>query len=159
MLLVLICVAGCAPEPALLLGSGEVDFEEVDDGDSMPVIQGPQGGFHLLASFLVAGVEAGDRRNLSDDRNPLITLDVEQDGASLILISPFVQGLAEAPDALRPWTHQLIGRFAILDIAADHELDGATVTLSARVDDVHGVAVSDSIQVDLFPHPDNGSEF
>gem|GEM_PF-1110668 len=159
LLLVLVFIAGCAPEPALVLGTGAIDFEDVEAGASLPIIQGPQGGFHLLASFLVVGVQAGDRQNLGDESNPSITLDVEHEGNSIILISPFVQGLEEAPLSLRPWTHQLIGRFAILDIAVDDALDGETVTMSARVDDVHGVTVSDSVYVDLFPHPDNGSEF
>ncbi len=159
LLLILVFVAGCASEPALVLGTGEIDFQEVDNGASMPIIQGPQGGFHLLASFLVLGVEAGDRQNLGDENNPSITLDVDHEGDSIILISPFVQGLEEAPLSARPWTHQLLGRFAILDIVVDDELDGETVTLSARVDDAHGVTVSDSVSVDLYPHPDNGSDF
>ena len=51
------------------LGTGEWDWEPISEGDEIPVIQGPQGGFHFLASVRVSGIDAGSADDLSDPRN------------------------------------------------------------------------------------------
>ena len=46
-------------EPAPLdarLGAGEWEWEALEDGGDIAVIQGPQGGFHILGSVRVSGV-------------------------------------------------------------------------------------------------------
>lgn len=138
-----------------MLGSGEIEFEPVADGAVLQIIQGPQNGFHVLGSLLVKGLEAGDPRDLSSTSNPTMTFDVLHEGNSVILIEPFTQGLDEAPSLETPWSHQLVGRFVAMDIAADDELDGEVVTITARVDDVNGLSVTDEVTVELEPHPFN----
>jgi len=148
------CPSG-SEDPGVLLGTGEVEFETVGDGDTMQVIRGPQGGYHLLGSVLVKGMEAGDPDDLGSDRNPTLTFDVVHDGASIILIDSITQGLEDAPASQAPFTHQVVGRFVVLDITSDAELDGETVTMSITVEDVQGETQSDDVTVDLEPHPFN----
>ncbi len=142
-------------EPAVEIGTGELDFESLVEGQELAIIEGPQGGFHLLSAIRTKGVEGGDPQRLDNPNNPTITLDVVHDGDSVIIISPFTQGLDEAPQSEAPFTHQMTHRFAILGIDEDDELVGETVVLSVRVDDVNGVTVQDEVTLDLFPHPDN----
>ena len=147
---------GCAGpgEPAAQLGSGELEWEAVDD-DELEIIQGPQGGFHLLGSVRVAGIEAGDAEDLENPNNPTTRFDVEHDGASILLTGEFTQGLERTPLGTETWTHEVIGRFAILDIEDDDELHGERVNFSVEVTDVHGVTVSDALDVGLVRHPLN----
>jgi len=156
--LALVLLGGCAgpgtEDPGMQLGTGEVEFEAVQDGDTLPVIRGPQGGYHVLGSLLAKGLEAGDSEDLTSDRNPTVTFDVMHGGESILLIGPFTQGLDDAPSSADPFTHQVVGRFLILS-ATDAELDGETVTISVRIDDVDGVSLDDEISVELEPHPFN----
>ena len=150
-------LAGCAPGgdgPGLVLGTGEAEFEAITDGDVLQVIRGPQGGYHMLGSLLVKGVEAGDPDDLASNRNPTMSFDVEHNGDSVILLDAFTQGLDEAPSREAPYTHQLVGRFVVLD-RTDSQLDGETVTFSARIDDVNGLSAEASLEVELEPHPFN----
>ncbi len=156
-LLCAVLLAGCPAgdeEPGLVLGTGEVEFEAITDGDVLQVIRGPQGGYHMLGSLLVKGIEAGNPDDLASDRNPTMSFDVEHDGDSIILLDAFTQGLDEAPSREAPYTHQLVGRFVVLD-RTDSQLDGETVTFSARIDDVNGLSVEDTVEVELEPHPFN----
>jgi hypothetical protein len=152
-------LAGCPSPgdevPAAQLGTGEAEFAGVDDGDVLQIVQGPQGGFHLLGSVRVKGLEPGDPRDLSSPDNPTVTFAVLHDGAEVQLLQPFTQGLEAVPSSAAPWTHEQVGRFVTLDIAADDDLDGETVTVRVQVDDVRGVTVRDEVTVDLEPHPFN----
>jgi len=147
------CVADT--EPAVELGTGEIEFLPLEDGETLEIIQGPQGGFHLLGSIRTKGIEGGDRSNLESPDNPTIRFDVHHEEASLIMIGPITQGLDGAPIRELPFTHQMTGRFAILDIGSDDVLDGETVDFSVSVLDTHGVEVTDSVTLDLVPHPNN----
>lgn len=142
-------------EPAVEIGTGEIEFVAVEEGATVEIIQGPQGGFHLLGSIRTKGIEGGDRSNLEDPNNPTIEFDVVHDDISVIMIGPFTQGLDNAPVRELPFTHQMTGRFAILDILADDELDGETVEFSVSVIDAQGLEVTDSVHLDLIPHPNN----
>ena len=149
-------LAGCPSpdEPAALIGSGEIEWESLDDGEAQ-VIQGPQGGFHLLASVRVTGIETGDPGDLLNANNPTAQFDVVLGGDSMLLTGDFTQGLERTPAGTDGWTHEVVGRFAILDIEDDDELHGETVTFSVSVEDVNGVTVTDSIELDLERHPLN----
>lgn len=49
LLLLLACGDPCAPgaNPTLEIGLGRDAYEPVSDGDVAPVVQGPQGGYHI----------------------------------------------------------------------------------------------------------------
>ena len=151
-------LAGCpsAPQdPAAELGTGTTEFEALDAGDSVFVVLGPQGGYHIEGSLRVVGIETGDPEDLASAQNPTITFDVLHGGASILTIPPITQGIAEAPPDAAPFTHELLGRRLILSIGDDAELDGEALTLSVSVQDVGGVFVSDAVDVVGEPHPLN----
>lgn len=158
LLPLLLLLAACDPNlaPGLEIGTGEIAFVPLTDGDTLQIIQGPQGGFHLLASLRVHGIAPGDRGDLTEPTNPTITFSVTDDaGDGHIAIGPITQGLDSAPLREWPFTHQMTGRFAILDITDDDELAGQTVDLSVQIAAQDDITLEDSVRVDLVPHPDN----
>ena len=150
-------LVGCPAdaEPDAILGAGEFEWEALEDGQEHEIIQGPQGGFHLLASVRVAGIEAGDPDDLQSPDNPTVQFDVLVGGDSWLDTGDFTQGLEPTPIGTETWTHQVVGRFAILDIEDDDELHGETAELTVEVQDVNGIVVTDSIELDLVRHPLN----
>lgn len=51
-------VEGCFTEPAAIeIGGGERTFEPVSDGADLTMVHGPQGGWHVLASVRLTGVD------------------------------------------------------------------------------------------------------
>ena len=141
--------------PGVELGTGEIAFEPISEGQALELIRGPQGGYHFLVSIRTKNLVGGDRGDLGDPTNPTITLDVVHQGESLILIGPITQGLDSAPASERPFTHQMTGRFAIVDVTDDEQLEGEIVTLSVVVEDSEGAHVEDSVDVRSVAHPDN----
>ena len=123
------------------MGTGEWDWEPLEDGQEIDVIQGPQGGFHLLGSVRVAGIAAGTADDLGDPDNPTTRFWVMHEGVDLAPSSVFIQGLDASPQDASPFTHQMVGRFVIMDIAADDELDGVEIAFDVSVEDVDGVRV------------------
>ena len=155
MLLAALGGACVAAEPAVELGTGEIAFEALEDGDSIYVIHGPQGGYHLLASLRVAGVEAGNRDDLSDPSNPTVELEVYFGDRQLVVNGLFTQGLVASAPAGGSFSHEVLGRLAILDIADDSELDGEEIRFLARVSPVGGSELSDERRLIVTPHPLN----
>lgn len=138
--------------PSLELGTGEVEFESIDDGDDVWVIQGPQGGFHILGSIRVTGVERGDPDDLEDPDNPTTEFQVYRGTERLdVLGARYTQGL----DRFEPGVYGMIGRFVILDIIEDDEVAGDTLHVTVDVTDVNGVQLSDELDVVAVPHPQN----
>ena len=156
--LLLGCVGGTDDPkvpPAIEMGTGEWEWEPMEPGQEIDVIQGPQGGFHLLGSVRVAGVEAGSADDLSDPDNPTTRFWVIHEGVDLAPSSVFVQGLDTTPGDVSPFSHQMIGRFVIMDIEADDELDGVQVDFGVSVEDVDGVQVEAQMTLTAVPHPLN----
>jgi hypothetical protein len=139
--------------PTATLGSGDTAFEPLDDGDSIFVIQGPQGGFHVLGSVLVSGIEPGDANDLQDPSNPTtaFTVFVGNDRVDADA-SSYTQGLdpSDSSDG-----YEMIGRFVILDIMNDSELDSVDIRLAVEVVGTNGNSASDSRLLVAEPHPAN----
>jgi hypothetical protein len=165
MSLLLITLFGCSNEPQskadelgpllIELGTGEWDWEALEDDGDIPVIEGPQGGFHFLGSVRVSGIEAGSADDLSDPLNPTTTFSVWRDGENLAPASRFVQGLDPAPTDARPYRHQMVGRFVIMNIENDDELDGVELDLTVAVHDANGTTTEASLHLTAYPHPLN----
>ena len=149
------CGACVAPEPALELGTGEIEFEALADAGSIYVIHGPQGGYHLLASLRVVGIEAGNRDDLSDPSNPSVAFEVHHQDRQLVVNGQFTQGLAVSSTADGAFSHEVLGRLAILDVVDDTELDGEEIRFVARVTPVDGSELSDERRLVVIPHPLN----
>ena len=163
MPLLLSLLLACSPEgeeisvsPVALLGSGEWEWEDLTEGDEVPVIQGPQGGFHILGSVRVAGIKSGDPDNLGEPDNPTTTFYVWVEDQNLAPVSRYVQGLDPVSgEDVGDYSHEMVGRFAILDITDDDELDGIELTFEVVVEDVDGTLISDSLSLVAYPHPYN----
>lgn len=156
LLLSLACVAGpqdTAPErePAALLGTGEWEWQDLYD--EINVILGPQGGYHILGSVRVRGLVPGDPDNLGEPTNPTTHFEVLHGGEDLIISSDYVQGLDESSDP--GWEHEMVGRFAILGISSDADLDGEDVLFRVTVTDSEGVSLTDEKTLRCFPDPRN----
>ncbi len=137
------------------LGTGEWEWEALENGDDVPVILGPQGGHHLLGSVRVSGLEAGDSDNISDEKNPTTSFYVWVNDVNLTPGARYTQGLDPVAETIDPYTHEMVGRFAILDIEDDDELDGVELTFEVVVEDVEGNLVSDLLELIAYPHPYN----
>jgi len=123
----------------------------LQDGETLFIVQGPQGGFHFFGSLQAANIEAGDSEDLSDPNNPTTTFEAYVDGARVdAQASSYTQGLVP-----RGAVSEMIGRTVILDILDDSELAGAEVRFLVRVEDVNGITLSDERTVVAMPHPAN----
>ena len=119
-------------------------WEDLEDGDRIPVIQGPQGGWHLLGSVRMMGLEAGDHTDLQNAKNPTTQFEVWYEGTNYTPDSSYTQGVRPGPSDAAPFSHEMVGRFAILDIRSDDELDEVDVEFRVTVTDVKGRSASDS---------------
>ena len=141
------------PEPEIVLGTGEVEWEEL--GDDISVIMGPQGGYHILGSVRARGILAGDPENLGDPNNPTTHFEVLHEGIDLVISSDYVQGLAATPSSVEHWDVEMIGRFAILGIDSDQSLDGESLLFRVSVSTADGVELSDERTLLAYPDPRN----
>lgn len=140
-------------DPAVEIGTGEDVFEPVADGGTVYVVFGPQGGYHLLGSLRAQGIVPGDTDRLDEPTNPVTTFRVFRDGAPIDTGLTYQQGLDPVPG--EPGIYSMIGRFLILDITDDAELDGVELEMEVEVTDADGVVVTDRRRVVGEPHPLN----
>lgn len=155
-------LVACAPEPepepvdpAIELGTGDIDFEPLADGGDIYVIHGPQGGYHLLASLRVVGIETGNPDDPADAINPTMTFSVEHGGADITLTGQYHQGLDPIVPEGGAWSHQTVGRLCILDIADDDVLDGEPIHFAVEIADTEGRVLTDARDLVAVPHPLN----
>jgi len=156
--------AGCGVEeqptpvdPGLEIGTGELEFEPLEDDEPLVLIRGPQGGYHFLGSVRTKGITAGDAGNLGDPDNPTVTFQAHIEGEDLAPGAQYVQGLD--PIDAAPWTHEMVGRLVILDIGqtvdADDGLAGVEVVFSVTLEDSAGDVYSDERTAVVELHPFN----
>ena len=66
----------CSQEPPKLeIGTGESSFESIEQGDSLVMVHGPQGGWHMLGSMYL------------QNTGPVVELDFKIFDYPIILIS------------------------------------------------------------------------
>lgn len=142
-----------ATPPAVTLGTGAREFAPLAPDAELLVIQGPQGGFHLLGSVRVVGLEPGDRDNLASPDNPTTEFRVLRAGVRIdARVARYTQGLAPVAGTDQ---HEMVGRFVILDIPDDALLDGVELRFEVEVADTLGAHASDSRMLLARPHPQN----
>lgn len=143
--------AADAGPPTLEIGTGHRDFEALSDGDSIQIVQGPQGGYHFFGSLRATNINPGDPVDLSHPDNPVTTFEVFV-GADRVdaMASSYRQGLELSDGVL-----EMLGRTVILDIQDDSELDGVTVRFALSVRDADGAVLSDERTLVAIPHPNN----
>ena len=148
---ILLLATACAPlpDPDIVLGTGEIEFEPV--ADEIEVIRGPQGGFHLLGSMRSAGVNPGNRERLDAPNNPTTTFRVWFGDTQLAPVSAYTQGLDESE--AEGFTHEMIGRLVVLDIRDDSELAGEVVTFEVELSSPDGTSITDACLLYTSPSP------
>ncbi|MEC7241888.1 MAG: hypothetical protein VXW32_11715 [Myxococcota bacterium] len=160
----LLTLLGCASGPvdagvewaqAIEIGTGEWEWSTLEDGADIPVIMGPQGGYHLLGSVRVAGILAGDPDDLGHPDNPTTSFSVFHEERNLTPGAVYVQGLDPVENPETGFQHEMVGRFAILGIEDDDELEGAALRFHVRVEDVEGNVLEDERTLWAYPHPNN----
>ncbi len=152
--LLLMLLAACG-SPKIEIGTGEIAFQALEEGGTIEVVKGPQGGYHIVSSVRVAGIAPGDSEDLANPSNPIITFSVDNAGVELAPISRFQQGLEPASTRDGGFTHEMLGRFAVLDIATPEEVVGATVEFTVTVEDASGTVLTDSRTLEVVPNPLN----
>lgn len=140
-----------AGPPSLELGTGSANFEALANGDTIYIVQGPQGGYHFFGSLQARSMVAGDSEDLSDPSNPQTTFEAFVGDTRVdAMASSYKQGLR-----VRDGVAEMIGRQVILDIEDDDELDGATVRFTVTVEDTGGITLSDERTLTAVKHPGN----
>lgn len=129
-------LAGCpppCPDPpvSLQIGTGEDAFEPI--AAPLPVVNGPQGGWHVFGSLEGTGLWTGGEDALFDGTAPTVTFGAVAEG--------FVAGYE---DLLRPLVDtadgvELAGELLVWDVDEPSVLDGLSATLRATVVDACGV--------------------
>lgn len=158
-LLLMAVVAACGGEggvdagpPMAELGTGELGFVAIAEGDPMLVVHGPQGGYHLVGAMRASGIDPGNPNDLGDPSNPTTEFRVFRGQTRVdLMASNYTQGLNRTDDGI----YEMIARRVILDIQDDAELDGVELRVELEVTDVHGVSASDARTVIGRPHPAN----
>ncbi len=152
--MVLALVACGAPD--VRVGTGELAWEALGEGDALTVVHGPQGGYHVLGSVRTAGLNPGTGE-LDDPSNPTVTFQLTQEGVPLAPFAVSRQGLDALDPARDGATHELIGRLVILDISDDDEVVDREATLEVVVEDAGGLVLTDERTVMLRAHPLNNT--
>ncbi len=139
--------------PAVEIGEGDVEFVSLVAAQDVFVIQGPQGGFHLLGSVRVRGLEPGDPDDLASPDNPTTDFRVLRGGIRIdkTEATSYVQGLKPSPGG----GYEMVGRLIILDILSDDEVDGNEMVFEVEVTDRRGMSASDRRTIRTVPHPAN----
>lgn len=133
--------AGEPVMPTLEIGTGDLEFEPIVDGQDLLYILGPQGGYHFLASMRVTGIDPGTRTDLTDPRNPTTEFRAWLGDARVDLrASSYTQGLDRRMDGQG---YEMVGRLLILDITGPEDLEGMTTRVEVTVTDADGIVLSD----------------
>ncbi len=118
------------PNPSLELGHGEIAFETLEDGGSLELIHGPQGGYHTLTSLQAVDIN-GSEQLVGELRGYI--------GDQLMAEShPYLNFRCSSGEGLQVW-----GKFLIWE-AEPEELHLQTVRIEAEVTDASGVVVTAS---------------
>lgn len=134
------CTADC-----IELGTGETTFRALTDGDSIDVVAGIQGGFHITGSVRVKGVHPGAVDAFVDD-NPVVSFDVLVGDTPIDQSNPLAMGLAEVVEG----QHERVGRRVLLDAAVVEPYDAfheTPLTVRVTVTDTFGTAHSTSLRL------------
>jgi hypothetical protein len=139
-------LVGCdsGPPPLAEIGTGLDTFEEL--ADEIYLVEGPQGGRHVIGNVRMEGLDPGTTRTDS----PAIRFDVFRlDGSRVSSdIPPFSQPFVELDSG---GFSLPFGRFVFIDSAADAILD-TVVEYRVELVDHDGVKAEDVRQVVMKPY-------
>lgn len=136
--------SGGAADAYVEVGTGNTVFEAVTDGQVVPYVQGPQGGWHVWGSLRMGGLIPGDPEDVSSTDNPIVTFKVQVDGADVGGFDALPRGFSPSGDAF-----ERVGDTLILQITESAQLEGSAAVLTATVTDTCGTTVEDARSVAL----------
>jgi hypothetical protein len=142
---------GATPGGEVDLGTGSLAFEPLADGDPLIVVNGPQGGNHVLLHARVRNLEGGDpaeRSTLPYTRFSLFRADGSQ-----IAVASCGSQLAYSEPA-DDWLSLQYGRFVIVLQAAAAEIVDEEGRAVVEVVDCEGRYATDERTVRLVAEPE-----
>lgn len=126
------------------VGSSLEAFEPLNEGDTIFLVEGPQGGRHVFGHARITGMEPGtSRRDGPETTFSVHTLDGTRLSADL---PPFTEPYVEEGGAFTLPS----GRFVFIEVPAAEILD-MTVVLGVQVRDRNGVSGEDARRVVVKP--------
>lgn len=135
-------------EPRAELGTGAVTFEELADGDEVPIVWGAQGGVHVWGSVRVEGIYPGPRGADTDETSPRVDFLVEFASRPINFETGGPRNFRIRTDG----TVEIVGEPVVL-VSPTTSVD-REVTFSVRVADYCGSEVHDAREVTIIDPED-----
>jgi hypothetical protein len=138
------------PVVACELGTGEMTFEDLEDGDDLVVVHGPQNGWHVYGSVRCVGVVVPDSLDPRLEGQPFVRMVVLDELGALMggyegLPRPMAQDGEEA---------LLIGDIVILFTTTYEEVLDRQVSFELELTDGEGVTYVERLGVRLVAEPE-----
>ncbi len=140
-----LCEAFARNGPTLNVGTGQTQYEPVEDGGEVAYYRGVQGGWHIFGSFWAESVIPGNLEDFADPENPIVSFEVLYRGE-------VIGGYQELPRPLLPMggdNYALVGDTLVLDVQSDEELLGISFELTVTLLDSCGTVLEDDRTVIL----------
>ncbi len=118
----------CTGEASVELGTGQLTYETLADGQTLPFYRGPQGGYHVFVSVRAQGIDGG--ANALDPNNPVLTLRLSSESGSIAELANQPRQLPENGDYV-----ELVGQLLIFSVADPLSYDGTDATLDWSLTD------------------------
>lgn len=120
------------------IGTGEVSFEPLTDGQPLQIHTGMQGGFHFVAHARMTGMDPGDVNQPGEPINPETTFCAfREDDRTPVHLQPISYLIGYEPDGAGYALPS--GRFLQLSSAVAPDLAGTRIVVSIAVRDPSGV--------------------
>lgn len=135
------------PAPSCELGTGELTFEPLVDGQDLMQVRGPQGLWHAYGSVRCQGIVPGHDLNPLDPTNPIITWKLDDCGK-------LIAGYEELPRPMnRDGVAALTGELLVFRTRTYRETLGRTLQLIFHLEDDNGVVIDIQREVRVVGEP------
>ncbi len=136
-----LCELAQEEAPSLEVGTGTVLFEPLDDGGSIEVHQGAQGGFHIYGSLRAQGVHPGTLGDYTDPENPIVAMTVtDSEGEWFGGYSNLPRPLQGRADGIL----ELVSDVVILAVTRIDDAEFREVDLTVTLTDTCGTQLEDT---------------
>jgi hypothetical protein len=122
------------------IGTGARQYEPLSPGQRVPIIAGPQGGYHIWGGVAGSGFDPVDAT-----MEFVLVLDGEVIGGTT-----YLDDLDERPDSGDPgadWRYEYAAVAVIIRDEAPEDVSGHTVTMAVRLTARDGTELTDNIDV------------
>lgn len=122
------------------IGTGARQYESLSPGQRVPIIAGPQGGYHIWGGVAGSGFDPVDAT-----MEFVLVLDGEVIGGTT-----YLDDLDERTDSSEPevdWRYEYAAVAVIIRDEAPEDVSGRTVTMAVRLTTRDGTELTDNIDV------------